>query len=44
MKIILDKVQNDIHKAKPYLKVLNDIFSKKNSRHNQRRDLGYIAR
>lgn len=37
-------MQNDIQNAKPYLKVLNNIFSKKNLRHNQRRDLGYIAR
>jgi len=44
MKLIIEKVETDPEHSKPYLKVLNDFFSKKYHRMIQRRDLTYIAR
>jgi len=45
VKTIIEKVENDPSKSKPYLRVLNDFFSKKVlHRMIQRRDLTYVAR
>lgn len=44
MKLIIEKVKSHPEESKPYLRVLNDLFTKKYHRMIQRRNLTYIAR